>query len=333
LAFKEDGIGDMLVDGQPTASLEQRAKLLSGKQGTAIRADDLLAMNKEQGREFVKPHRVVYIYHNRVDATGDKAITESHVFEAVRKSIEELEALSSFIINSLNGTVVLITADHGFIYQDKPPSAVDKSALTDKPSNTMVAKKRYILGKDLGESDKAWHGFTRKTAGTDDNVEFWIPKGMNRFHFAGGSRFFHGGAMLQEIVIPVLEIREVKGKELAKSQIRKVGVSLLGSVKKIVNNIQRFEFIQTDAVSERVQPLTLLISLRDGSELISNEETVTFDSRSSSMDERKKTVKLTLKVGSFGSKKEYHLVLRDAETLIEINRTPVFIDLAFAKDF
>jgi hypothetical protein len=63
LAFKKDGSGEVLVDGQPTASLEQRAKVLSNKQGTAIRAEELMAMSKEQGREFVKPHRVVYIYH------------------------------------------------------------------------------------------------------------------------------------------------------------------------------------------------------------------------------------------------------------------------------
>jgi hypothetical protein len=194
-------------------------------------------------------------------------------------------------------------------------------------------QERHGNQADQRESDKAWHGSTRKTAGTDDEVEFWIPKGMNRFHFAGGSRYFHGGAMLQEVVIPVLEIRKVRGRELSRSQVRKVGVSLLGSVKKIVNNIHRFEIIQTDAVSERVQPLRLLISLQDGAELISNEETVTFDSRSSSMDGRKKSVKLTIKVGSYDSKKEYHLVIRDAENFVEVDHVPIFIDLAFTRDF
>ena len=31
-------------------------------------------------------------------------------------------------------------------------------------------------------------------------MEFWIPKAAQRFHFTGGARFIHGGAMLQEIV-------------------------------------------------------------------------------------------------------------------------------------
>jgi len=77
----------------------------------------------------------------------------------------------------------------------------------------------------------------------------------------------------------------------------------------------------------------LLISLRDGNDIISSEETVTFDSSSSSMDERKKSVRLMLKSREYDSKKEYALVLRDPETDIEYERIPVTIDLAFINDF
>ncbi len=63
----------------------------------------------------------------------------------------------------------------------------------------------------------------------------------------------------------------MKGIHKEKSQISKVGVSMLGTMKKIVTNIPRFEFIQTDAVSNRMKPRTLKISLRDGNELISSE--------------------------------------------------------------
>jgi hypothetical protein len=45
-----------------------------------------------------------------------------------------------------------------------------------------------------------------------------------------------------------------------------------------------------------------------GRELISNEETVTFD-----------------------SKKEYHLVMREAENLIEVDRLPLFIKAGLYK--
>jgi hypothetical protein len=111
-----------------------------------------------------------------------------------------------------------------------------------------------------------------------------------------------------------------------------VGVSLLGAYKKLVTNRPVYQFIQTDPVSERMKALTLKISLRDGNELISNEETVTFDSTSASLDERRKLVRLSLKTGAYDNKKEYFLVLRNMDET-EYERMPVNIDIAFANDF
>ena len=42
-------------------------------------------------------------------------------------------------------------------------------------------------------------------------MEFLDSRGVNRFHFVGGARFVHGGAMLQEIVVPVITVKQ-KGK-------------------------------------------------------------------------------------------------------------------------
>ena len=331
--YKVNANTDILVDDKPTASIDQRANILADTPGTAIRSEDLMAMNKDQGREFVKPLRVIYVYHNRIDATGDAAVSESKVFDATRLAINELSALISFIINNLNGSHVLVTADHGFLYQEKAPEDADKSGLGAKPAGTLKAKKRYLLGTYLGEAEKAWHGDTGVTAGTRGSLEFWIPKGANRFHFAGGARYIHGGAMLQEIVVPVMIVKELRGQAMEKSAIRCVDIAPLGTINKIVNNVQRFEFIQTEAVSERIMPRKLAVSLRDGKDLISNEVILTFDSKSSSMDDRKRTATITVKAGQYDKKHQYALVLRDAETKIELARIPMTIDLAFSNDF
>ncbi|MFO8031355.1 MAG: BREX-1 system phosphatase PglZ type A, partial [Desulfohalobiaceae bacterium] len=330
--YKQDS-DQILVDGKPCASLEQRQEILSQHAGIAVRAEDLLAMNKDQGRELVRPWQVIYIYHNQIDATGDAASTETRTFSAVRKGIAELSSLVRFIVNSLNGSNVLVTADHGFLYQDTPPGWLEKSDLGYKPEGVVKAKKRYILGHNLGESENVWHGLTYVTAGTEDKMEFWIPKGVNRFHFSGGAKFIHGGALPQEVVVPVLRVKELDAKTAEKEAVRKVGVSLLGSTRKLVNTICKFEFIQTEKVSDRMLPRTLVASIRDGDALISNEQTVTFDSDSDSMEERKRVVKLMLKKGSYDNTKEYALVLRDPETQIEYERIPVNIDLAFMDDF
>lgn len=333
IEYKENAALEVLVDGQPTSSIEQRSKILSAQQGTAIKYEDLMAMNKDQGREFVKPWRVIYVYHNQIDSVGDSASSESKTFAAVRTAIKDIYSLISFIINSLNGSMVMVTADHGFLYQDRVPEEADKSALSEKPAGTLKAKKRYVLGSALGDAPKVWHGDTKTTAGTDSAMEFWIPKGSNRFHFAGGARYIHGGAMLQEIFVPVVTVKELTGQAKERSAVRKVDVVLLGTVHKVVNNVERFEFIQTDAVSERALPRILTVSLRDGEELISDEVTLTFDSQSSSMDERKRSARLTVKAKQYDKKREYALVLRDAETTIEYTRIGMKIDLSIINDF
>jgi uncharacterized protein (TIGR02687 family) len=335
LAYKESANLDVLADGHTVATLEQRNEHLNRFGGIAVKAEDLLALGKDKGREFVRDQRLVYIYHDRIDMTGDKQASETKTFEAAAKTVQELSNVLGFIINSLNGSTVLVTADHGFIYQESALAASDKSVLEDKPAGTLKAKKRYLIGRDLGPTSKAWSGNTAVTAGTspEGSLDFWVPKGASRFHFAGGARFVHGSAMPQEVVVPVITVR-VSEAEAAKT--RYVSISLLGSANKVVTNTQRFEFIQTDAVSERVLPRSVVVSLRDVADQdrpISDEQSITFDSTSQLLDERKRSVFLTVLGGAHDPHKRYNLVMRDATSKVEVLRLPIKVDLAFGNDF
>jgi uncharacterized protein (TIGR02687 family) len=326
--------GSIRVDGLPCGSLEQRGKILESVQGVAVKADTFMSMKKDEGRAFIKPYRVVYVYHNQVDAVGDSASTEDRTFHAVRQTIQELGDLVGKIVNSLNGNHLLITADHGFLFQETPPGESDKNPLATKPAGTLKAKKRYLLGRNLPESEQAYRGFTQITAGAEGGLEFWIPKGANRFHFVGGSRFVHGGAMPQEIVVPVIRVQHVKDSAKAgKTKTHTVGVSVLGNNFKVTTNRHRFLLIQTEPVGERVKPITLKIGLYDGDEPVTNLETLTFDSPSADMNQWQKAVSLTLEGRRFDSKRVYQLILRDSETGVEEARFDVTIDLAFINDF
>jgi len=331
LAFKSNG--DVLVDGKQTASFDQRDAVLSGVGGTAIKAGDLLAMKKEQGREFVKGKRVVYIYHNAVDSVGDSAATEEKTFDGVRTAIDELASLVKYVVNNLNGSHVVITADHGFLFTESPPGEPQKSKLDIKPEGTVKAKKRYLIGTNLHDHEAVWHGKTSVTAGAEGDMEFWIPRAANRFHFAGGARFVHGGAMLQEIVVPVITVKEIEGKSAKETKTKPVTVHVLGASHKITTNRHRFELIQMEPVSERVKAVTLKVAIYDNEEPVTSVESVTFDSGSDKMDERKKWVNLVLQDREYDKKAAYRLVLRDAETGIEQQSVPVTIDRAFTDDF
>ena len=239
----------------------------------------------------------------------------------------------AYIINNLNGHHILITADHGFFFTETPPGDPDKSALPEKPSGTVIAKKRYLLGHKLPDQDSVWHGNTAATAGAEGEMEFWIPKGANRFHFTGGARFVHGGAMLQEICVPVVTVRHIKGKTIEETKTKPVTVHVLGMNHKITTSRHRFELIQMEAVSERVKPITLKVGIYEGDEAVTNIETVTFESASNNIDDRKKWVHLVLKDRQYDKKIPYRLVLRDAETGIEQQSVSVTIDRAFSDDF
>ena len=254
-------------------------------------------------------------------------------FEAVRRAIDELAALVGYIVNNLNGHHIVVTADHGFLFTETARVETDKSKLKDKPDSTILAKKRYLLGPKLPDHDAAWHGKLSVTAGADGDMEFWIPKGANLFHFVGGARFVHGGAMPQEIVVPVVTVKHVRGKSAQETKTKPVTVQVLGSNHRITTAYCRFQLIQMEPVSDRVKPITLKVAVYEGEEPVTDIQTVKFDSSSGNLDERKKWVNLVLKDRQYNKKTPYRLVLRDAETGIEQQSVEVIIDRAFTDDF
>lgn len=331
LAYNQKG--EVLVDGKPCASSDHRNDILSAVDGIAVRAGDLLAMKKEEGRDLVAGKKVVYIYHDQIDAIGDDRKTEGDTFDAVGKTIDELSELVRFIVNSLNGNYVLVTADHGFLFAETPPTETDKSKLEDKPAGTVIAQKRFLLGHGLPDVDEAYHGNTKVTANAEGDMEFWLPKAANRFHFTGGARFIHGGAMLQEITVPVVKVRHARGKAKQKTATKHVGVQVLGVNHRITTPKYRFRLLQTEAVSDRIKGITLKIAIYEAGDPVTNIEKVTFDSTSNNMDERTKQVVLVLEDRTYDKKTKYRLVLRDADTGIEQSRVDVIIDRALSDDF
>lgn len=325
--------GDVLADDKSTAGTEGRNKQLEAVEGMACQAKALRAMKMAEAREFIGDKRVVYIYHDVIDARGDTASTEGETFQAVEECIGELEELVQFCVNKLNASNVWVTADHGFIYQEGKLDATDKSQLEQKPGNAIKAKKRYVIGSDLGVDPSAHHGSIQAIDSDDDWMEFWVPRGANRFHFVGGAKYVHGGAMPQEVVVPLVKVTQLRGSKKEDSKSRKVGAQVLGSSHIITAPKYRFEILQTEAVGERREPTTLKVVILDGATEVSSLERVVLDSSSGNMDDRKREVILKLANIEFDKSKGYKLVLRDAETEAEIQSVPVVIDRSFTDDF
>jgi uncharacterized protein (TIGR02687 family) len=331
LAYSDKG--DVLVDDKPSAGTEARNKQLDTVQGMACQAKALLEMKQNEARAFTQDKQVIYIYHNVIDARGDSASTEGETFDAVSDCIGELVELVHFCVNKLNAGKVWVTADHGFLFQQQAPDITDKSQLSSKPAKAAKTKKRYVIGRDLGTVAEAHHGAIAQTANAAGDMEFWIPRGANRFHFIGGARFLHGGAMPQEVLVPLVMVTHLRGKKKEASRSEKVSVQVLGTDHKITAPRYRFEFIQTEAVGPRRKPVTLRAAVSEGAEAVTSVETLTFDSTSENIEDRKKSLRLELSNRKFEKTTAYRLVLRDVESDAEVQSVSVVIDRSFEDDF
>lgn len=334
---KKPGSAVVTLDGVSTQGLENRNKILQRVNGMAVSFKELMSWTNQQGREAVRDAEVVYIYHDTIDAIGDKAATEERTFQACRDTIDELKNLVGRVINRLNASRLLVTADHGFLFQQQAMTAQDKTELmVSKPDGAREAKKRYIVGENLPVADACWRGLLKNTAGGSSETQFMLPKGIQRFHFVGGAKFVHGGAALQEICVPVIEVRELDKKQAVKHQRKPVDVMVVAAQQlKLVNNIDTVRFMQADAVSEKLSARQLNVFIRDpDGNVVSGIETVNFDSTSSKIEERNKEVMIKLKGASFDRNKIYTLVLQNDDTAkTEYNTYAVRIDLAIQDDF
>ena len=137
--------------------------------------------------------------------------------------------------------------------------------------------------------------------------------------------------MPQEVVVPLVTVTGMRGDKAVRAG--KVSVQVLGANHKITTPKYRFEIIQTEAVSDRRRPITLRAAVYEGSTPVTSIETVTLDSSSGNIDERKKSIRLELRTGHFDKATPYRLVLRDAESEAEVQSVPVVIDRSFDDDF
>jgi uncharacterized protein (TIGR02687 family) len=328
------GSGTVLVDGQSTAGLDNRNAILEKFNGMAVSAKELMNWSNQEGRERIRDSQVVYIYHDTIDFICDKQAGEDRTPLVCRTAILELTDLIGRIINRLNGSQILLTADHGFLFQQKALDKPDKTDLSMKPNGTIEAKKRYIVGENLPTNDAYWKGKIADTAGGSGETEFMVPKGVQRFHFVGGAKFVHGGAMLQEICIPVVHIKVLQKDQAAKHEKQRVGVVVARLPIKLVNNIDKIRFIQTDPVGEGFIARQLEVYIVDSEgQVVSSRETLNFDSSSQVMDERTREARLKLIGSQFDRHVAYTLVLEECETQTRYQQYAVTIDLAIQDDF
>lgn len=264
------------ADGRPTLGIDARRAILADEDAVAFRYAELAKDNVKTMRSRFKGASAVYVYHNVIDATGDHPASEDRTPEAVEQALEELSVFVGKLI-SADITRILVTADHGFLFQDSEPANDDtaKQGGVPRGRSISVKKRRYVLGKDL-ESTDDFVAFDATSVGLTDGPSIALPYGTRRIRIqGGGNRFVHGGASLQEITTPVIEVSVGSG---GTEEVRDVGVALHYADTSLKVNRFSPRVIQQEPISPTRRPLTVAIGLeRMSGEQLSSTRVITLD--------------------------------------------------------
>lgn len=269
-SLKLDGTS-LLVDGNALPTLESKQKHLQEYVSDGICLDYKELMNGGtimSKRDLFKSRSVVYIFHNTIDDAGHDGNTP----EACRRAIDELKELIEKLHASWNIVNVFVTADHGFIYNDITFEDKDKHSITDI---TIEKKTRYYLTPD----GNAVEGVTKFQLGKVSSIKapevinVAVPDGTNRFAAPGGYKFTHGGASLQEMIIPLIFSRQ---KRVEKTE--KVGVALMDHNLNLVSSRLKVRLIQSDPVTMTMTERTVECQVFDGDRPVTDKKTVVLNS-------------------------------------------------------
>ena len=330
LNITENGV--FLVDGISTQGTESRTKVLRAAkpESLAITYESISGMNKQQMQKTFAGIKLIYIYHNAIDAEGDKASTEHKVFHATEEAFKELSGLIRKIVNDIGIVNFFITADHGYIYRRTPLRESDKTPRV--AGSDFPLKRRFALsyGQSRVENTQV---FSMQFMGLPDLTAI-VPYGANCFKIQGaGSCYVHGGSALQEVMVPLIKFKS--GRNLSKqTSARKVQIALTSLTRKITSQIVYLNFQQSEPVGDKILPLHARVALVDeNGERISNENIVIADSESLEPAGRVFREKFTLRNIKYDKRSNYYLVIIDDDEMIEseLERIPFTVDLVFGS--
>jgi uncharacterized protein (TIGR02687 family) len=284
--------GSVLLDGKNAAGTEARKQILSialGGRATAIQAETLLEMNtKAEARTLLRDNDVIYVFHNTIDKVGDSAATEAKTAEAVETALGELMQILKKIANA-NGSNMLITTDHGFLFQQSEVAEADDLPLP-AADEWLMKNRRFALGRGIAKNPSV-KVFAAKNLGIAGDWHAAFPLSLGRFPLSGsGKRYVHGGLSLQEVIVPVIRVHKARSDDT-----ERVEVDFMRLPAKITTGQLSLALYQEEPVNDKTLPraLTLGVYAADGKSL-SEVRSLIFDSAEEEPRLRERTVGLTL---------------------------------------
>ena len=279
----------MAVDDHILDTTQKRSEHLQVYRDGAVCVpfETVAEYNQEKNHEIFK-HPLVYIFHDVIDKTGHDG-NAKQIVNSCRDAITELKRMIPTIHASYSVTEVYVTSDHGFLFNDIMFADKDKHKIEE---DYLERSTRYYLTKSKDEVSGVVKFPLSEVSGmvNVDDVMVAVPKGTNRFAApSGGYMFTHGGAALQELIIPVITSRLERDDNKPM-----VGVMILDRRLSMQSSRLRFKMLQTEAVSMDMKERPIRVALYHNDVPVTPVKDILLDKTDPSLDNRKIQVDLTL---------------------------------------
>lgn len=143
--------------------------------------------------------RLLFVFGDELDKQGHEGELK---FSGADALIERYVRAIRRLRDAGFSTVAVVT-DHGFVHWEP-----DRDEIEDPPTGDVLWRsRRAVVGRGLQHPTAV----TVPVQGSD--LECRVPRSVNAFRTYGGLGYFHGGATLQELVIPVVIFRWPKKAE------------------------------------------------------------------------------------------------------------------------
>lgn len=271
------------IGGKTTVSTNRAAILQSVEPASAtVGFVEAMSFDLKRGREFFKENRIVYIYHDWIDAIGDQRGTQHETFEATNKAVQDIKALLGKLA-SWNVRHARVTSDHGFLYNHNEIKTHNREKL---PSTKGFSREhvRFVVAEDFEGAVDGYLMDMKNTTNLDTDLKVLVPRATNRYHIQGniGLQFVHGGASMQELLTPVLVVHRAE-----KDENETVTFKVVEKTDRIVSNFMKIRLLQDQPVSNELKNSELVFAIySETGELLSDELEVNLNSASNNPKER-----------------------------------------------
>ena len=305
--------GVVYIDNTNVSDSNGRDLVLNQVNGQAVIFSEFISKTTKERKEFLNQKCVTYIYHNLIDATGDKPISEHKTAVACADTIDELIKLITNITNNYMCSKVYITSDHGFTFQSSSIGDADINRISLDDIMVIQEHKRFkLLEQNLEHQDFPLVANLSKTSGVvNSNYHTVLANRHGRFNLTGGAKYTHGGASLQEIVIPVIEVNYNAKKAENKISLVSAKFNLSANFKVTSYNFN-VDVFQCEAVSNLILADEVSIEVFDEHNIsVSEVKRISLASISHEISQRTFKVSLALKQSiGYARTNKYRLTMR-----------------------